>query len=352
NQPKSNTIRNVLIAAFAIVVLIGGTLGINAFVKSSRYSKAIDTFETAESMYEAASTISDYEDASLLFDEAFVVFDKLGNYKDAPSYTQKCEYMIRECERNITFLTALDLYNQGKWEEALEIFSTLSSASEAIDMAELCRQHIDFEVAIRLFESGDFDGALEIFSTLKQAGFTDAAEWCSKTIYQIADRLYNEGHLYEAFKLFRSIVTYTDAAERSRQCTTPYPDSGALYHNSNYRSSASCLELDGSALNYPCYIKIYSDGELVASVFLRVGDTVYVYLPSGSYMIRNSNGTYWFGEDSKFGDEGIYYTMIFGDGESTTYMAYGYIYTITFNVGEGEVEGEAMEAEIIDRDDF
>jgi hypothetical protein len=181
-----------------------------------------------------------------------------------------------------------------------------------------------------------------ILSTLKGKGFEEAIEWYNKVSYELAERYLNNGDKYGAFSIFRSIQGYSDAEDRAWQCTDPYPGTGVIYQNDSYRSSAVRLTFDGGRLSVPVYIKLYRDGNLVASIFINAGGSATINLSPGSYRIHEATGVIWFGEDIMFGGDGHYTAMIFDNGSAETYLASNYIYTITLNASEGNVGSESL----------
>ena len=336
-KKKSRTPMIVGILAIVLVLLIGGGFGVYTVLKSNRYETAIDTYEKAQLTFNNASNVAAYQNAKSLYEEASVVFIDLGEYKEAVSYASKCSNGILESQKNIDYLNALALFDAGDYKGAMSAFELLGNFKDSQAMIEECNDQLDFAKAIELFDSGDYAAAQQLFKLLSDKGFPDADNWQKRATYAIAEGLLNNGQPYEAFKVFKSLGSYEDAADRAQACTTPYPDTGEVYHDGNYYSSAVRLNLDGNALTTPRYIKIYSGDTLVASLFINPYSSTNINLPSGTYTIKSASGTNWFGPDVMFGDEGFYFTMTFENDSTSVYMQNNYIYTLTLNVTSGNV---------------
>ena len=63
---------------------------------------------------------------------------------------------------SIDYKKATKLYNNGEWDEAIEIFESLGSYEDSKEMVNAC----NYEKATELYENKDYDEAIEIFTEL------------------------------------------------------------------------------------------------------------------------------------------------------------------------------------------
>ncbi|MCL2150872.1 MAG: hypothetical protein FWH50_01445, partial [Coriobacteriia bacterium] len=349
--PKKKSKLPIIIVVLVLVTAlgIGGGVAIYSINKANRYEAVVVTYEEAGSTLQHASTRRDYEDAKELFQTAILGFEEFGDYKDALHLISVCDSKIQECDQNIDYIDANALFDDGEYAAAQRAFEALGYFRDSVAMAELCAKYLRFEDAQAVFDSGDFNEALNLFNDLVNEDFFEAEEWVPKTRYAIADAYSAAGEHYEAWKIFTALGDYSDSAYRASAQISSYPGTGELYHNGGYVSSAVHLVFDGANLTEVRYIKIYSDGNLVSTVFINIYSSTTIYLPSGTYTIKVAFGDNWFGEEVMFGDEGFYATMTFDGGSTSTYFAYNYIYTLTMMVSEDDAN---VGAEQTNRNDF
>ena len=75
---------------------------------------------------------------------------------------------------SIDYKKATKLYNNGEWDEAIEIFESLGSYEDSEDMVNVC----NYEKATELYENGEYGEAIKIFSDL--SGYSDSTEMIAK----------------------------------------------------------------------------------------------------------------------------------------------------------------------------
>lgn len=120
-----------------------------------------------------------------------------------------------------------------------------------------------------------------------------------------------------------------------------FPSSGLLYNNSGGGNSfINFYKFPGADV---CFYKLYnSSDKLIVTIFLNTdSDSVGLYLPSGSYYLKYSYGSKWYGPEDAFGSSGNY-----GKSESFVVL-YGYMYDYTFVYSGGNTDLNS-----IDRGDF
>lgn len=69
---------------------------------------------------------------------------------------------------------ATELYNNGQYAEAAEIFTKLGDYEDSADMVLACQ----YGEAKALYEAGDYEGALEKFEGIRE--YEDSAEYIAK----------------------------------------------------------------------------------------------------------------------------------------------------------------------------
>ena len=100
------------------------------------------------------------------FDNAASAFDELGNYKDAKSQADECKYQM-----------AINLKDAGEYEKAASAFDELGNYKDAKSQADECK----YQMAINLKDAGEYEKAASAFDEL--GNYKDAksqADECRK----------------------------------------------------------------------------------------------------------------------------------------------------------------------------
>lgn len=108
---------------------------------------------------------SDYKKAMDLhedgkYEEAIVLFLELGDYEDSAEKVIACNYGI-----------ALNFYNSGDYATAMNLFTTLGDYKDSAEKVLDCQYHI----AVDAYESEDYVTALNLFTTL--GDYSDAVKY-------------------------------------------------------------------------------------------------------------------------------------------------------------------------------
>lgn len=102
--------------------------------------------------------------------------------------------------------------------------------------------NLSYQEALKLCEQGRYQEAISVFSTLD--GYKDSAERIRDAAYQAAEQLYREGKLSEAADAFRALGDYKDSAERAADI--PWLAAEQLFEAGKYQEAAAAYEaLDG-----------------------------------------------------------------------------------------------------------
>ena len=133
------------------------------------------------------------------YDEAIAAFAALNGYKDSSEQITKCEYN-----------TAIDLYNAGNYDDAIAAFQALNGYKDSADQITNCENAIKdqkYNAALKLYDNGKYEEAISAFTALN--GYKDSAAQamkCETTIkdaeYNSAIELFNAGEYEEAIKAF------------------------------------------------------------------------------------------------------------------------------------------------------
>lgn len=218
-----------------------------------------DNAHTAEELAQASAmlrAISGYPEAADKANEADLLRGRLllgnGQWKDALEALSLIpeDYAGRtELEQSCRMAQASALQHEGRYDEAREIWLSLSDRPGAKEQAAICV----YEPAKTLMAEGDWDGAISMLSEipdyldsrdktlechyhkaeeLLDAGDTqgasdefllagnwsDAPERCKSLTYSQAEELYNAGKLRDAQSLYASIPDYQDANLKEQAC--------------------------------------------------------------------------------------------------------------------------------------
>ncbi|MPN56605.1 hypothetical protein SDC9_204295 [bioreactor metagenome] len=147
---------------------------------------------------------------------------------------------------------------------------------------------------------------------------------------------YNSKKFYTAYKVFKTILDYKDAADYADRCIQSKPSTGETYHNGSYYSAQNKLTIIAT-YSGSTYIKIYSGTTLVSTIFFNGAKTVSITLPNGSYKIKEAIGDTWFGAEEMFGDKGYYAVLTFNGGAETYNFSNGEYQLTLGGVANGNV---------------
>ncbi|MDR0841694.1 MAG: zinc ribbon domain-containing protein [Christensenellaceae bacterium] len=317
----------------------------------------LESFEDAPAMTEYCQNTDDYQTAQQALDngdyeKARAAFLALGGFEDASA-------QAAYCENAIAYEQAIELLSQERYMDATAAFVRLGDFRDAAHQATHCSNMAVYLQAEELLGAADYLAAKDLYYELPADSFPEAAEkyaFCAnKEKYATAEKYYAEGAYYDAYLAFKELGSFDDASQRMSACAQPFPSTGELYHNQDYKSSALSLTIippksDGSRN----YIKIYTDGDvLVSCIAIEQGGRAKISLPQGSYRIKNaySYGD-WFGETDMFGDAGYYLALKNGVGDNELFsLKRNYTYTLTLR-SEQNTSGDTVNSEKENRRDF
>ena len=140
------------------------------------------------------------------YESAYIEFQDLGNYKDSK---QKAEESL--------YLYANQLYEQERYEEALQEFQKLSEIP--YEDAEQKLFEVKKVLAVQAFDKGEYDKMISYYEEFASdyEGMADSPQF-KKAMYLAGVYIANKGKYYEASKLFELAKGYEDADELLKKC--------------------------------------------------------------------------------------------------------------------------------------
>lgn len=312
----------------------------------------LKAYEDAPEMADYCQKAEDYQQANRYldngdFEKAKAAFLMLENFKDAQA-------QVIYCNNAIAYEEAASLLSQGNYVGAAEAFQSLGDFRDAAEQANAAT----YSQAEALLQAGDYTAAKDLYCGLPADSFPEAAdkyEFCiNKEDYAVAEQYYAEGAYYDAYLAFEALGSFDDASQRMSDCVQPFPSTGELYHNQDYKSKATSLTIKPPKDGSRNYIKIYTDtGVLVSCIAIDRGEKCKVSLPQGNYCIKTAYGFgNWFGEIDMFGDDGFYSVLKNGTGDNELfYLKKKYTYTLTLRTDQN-TSGDTVNSEKENRKDF
>lgn len=235
-----------------------------------------------------------------------------------------------------------------------EVYDELAAAAGvqaegAEELKDAAHKSFIYTDAVELYNDGNLEEAIELFSSL--GDYKDADAYIEKAeeqlseladTYSEADALFAKGEFYKALKIFRKLGDYGDAASRADACEQPLPGTGAL---KTENGSGTVLTIVSPNNGDSVFLKIYNaSGTAVCSIFIRGGESGTLNMAPGTYTMRVAYGTEWYGSVDLFGEEGSYQQLMNGSAPEFS-LASGYTYTLTLlastdgNVGSKSIGG-------------
>ncbi len=151
------------------------------------------------------------------YEDAIAAFTALDGYKDSAAQIEKCETAIKDEK----YAAAVELYTAEKYEEAIAAFTALDGYKDSAAQIEKCEIPIKDEkyaTAVELYTAGKYEEAMAAFREL--SGYKDSAEQITKCEteikekqYKAAIELYNSGELQRAAAAFAVLDGYKDSKE-------------------------------------------------------------------------------------------------------------------------------------------
>lgn len=156
------------------------------------------------------------------YKDAIAAFTALDGYKDSAAQIEKCETAIKDEH----YADAMELYAAGKYEEAMTSFNALHGYQDSAAMIVSCETEIQtpkYNAAISLYDNGKYEEAIAAFQALN--GWKDSIaqiEKCKTAIrndeYENAVALFIDGKYAEAITTFQKLIDYKESNTYVQKC--------------------------------------------------------------------------------------------------------------------------------------
>ncbi len=128
---------------------------------------------------------------------------------------------------NAKYNTAVDLYNAGKYEEAIALFEALGEYEDSPWQITKCKQDAKYNEGLKLYNAGEYEKAITVFASLD--GYKDSENQIKKCEIAIKDPQYNaaialidQGDFINAYETLISLNRYKDSAEKAKEIIVKY----------------------------------------------------------------------------------------------------------------------------------
>lgn len=135
------------------------------------------------------------------FDEAKVIFEKMGSFKSADEMVLRCDYS-----------KALGLLNAGKTDEAKVVFESISEFEDSSDLVLEC----DYRKASGFLKEKKYDEAKVLFSSI--VSYKDCSDLVFQCDYDKATDLLNAKAYDDAKALFNTISDFKNSSDMVLEC--------------------------------------------------------------------------------------------------------------------------------------
>lgn len=218
------------------------------------------------------------------FNEALEVFSKLGNYKNSEEMIQKMYYD-----------KACDYMDEGLYVEAIGMFNEHNDYSNSQELKQECQNWLDYEEAAALFDAGNYEQAKSMFVALNN--FEESRQFvrdCRVRLdYTEATELFKAGDYQAAKSLFENAAGYEDSESLALvcECKINYDAAIEKMGAEEYHSALELLE---------GIEKYIADSGLDFSIFMDKDEFDDIKNDSYSYVCYNNGKNFY--------DNGFFYS--------------------------------------------
>ena len=146
------------------------------------------------------------------YQEAKEIFTSLGDYQDS-------QKMLKECENEIVYQEAISLEENKQYEEAIKLFISLRTYKGSSTHAEKARvKYIE-----QLYEQADYKKAFDILSDSSDIGPND--QLFRLVVYAYAEECLKKAEYEDAIVLFELISDYRDSQDKINEAKYSYASS-------------------------------------------------------------------------------------------------------------------------------
>lgn len=269
------------------------------------YDRLDTAVKTAEKSIDAIGTVTlssgpKIEEARKDYDA--LKKDNLEKYlADKSSTLINAEKQYRELVSQDHYDTGMEHFNSKRYEDAIPCFDTVItdySDTALLESARKAKADSQIALAEQSYSKRDYQATLKALNAVE-------AEYQQQENYQ---------KLQE-----KTISAITKARPKNGATIAGNAKWGYCYFNITAKNQDVCFK----------FVNI-SDSTKYKLVFVRAGETAKVNLENGIYSIKYTTGTYWFGKDQLFGDDGKYFSK--GTADCSTSRSGNWIYYRAFTL--------------------
>lgn len=131
---------------------------------------------------------------------------------------------------NGKYNAAAELYNAGRYEDAITAFKALNGyrdSSEQITKSETAIKDAQYNTAVELYNAGQYEDAVTAFKALN--GYKDSSEQITKcegaineSLYNVAISLIEQGDIINAYESLIALNGYKDSAKKANDIFSQY----------------------------------------------------------------------------------------------------------------------------------
>lgn len=224
---------------------------------------------------------------------------------------------------------AMEMFEEGSYAGAKDLFAAAKGIKDSKDYITLCKNALNFDDVISLMEAGSFTEAVSLADGLDIDSLVNLPDYDENyeewTRYFEAVNWLEQGHRYEAFKVFEGLGNFANSKDMAAACPLEIPGNKVLYRNELYKGASLSITIITPNDGIYNYLKFYADnGDLMFTVFVKPNSNYNVQFPAGTFAVNMAAGTgAWYGEEDMFGDEGYYQRMSLGDNEGKVTLRSG-----------------------------
>lgn len=207
--------KSIILVSSILALILLGTISAPHLLKTFNYNKAMNNMNTGkfdealewfqknESEYTSEIYECNYLKATNLlaqneFEDAYTLFEQLGDYKDSSEMMVECNYS-----------KAISLFEQKSFEDAGTLFEQLGHYKNSSEMLVECK----YQQAQNEYKENSYQKAAEMFYEL--GSYKDSQEQYGNCVYEIGKKYYDEGDYVNAIVLLEKAKNReNDAAKK------------------------------------------------------------------------------------------------------------------------------------------
>lgn len=186
-------------------------------------------FLVPQTQYKTAMDL--FEDKK--YEEAIAVFEVLGSYRDSEEQIENVKNAIKQ----ELYDAALALVNEGKYEEAIVAFTEIKdfsdSAQKIVEAENAIKQPL-YDAALLLMNEGKYEEAIAAFTEIKD--FSDSAQKIveaenaiKQSQYDTAEGYFNSGKYSEAINIYSELGEFKESKLRIEQIYNRLSEGDIIY---------------------------------------------------------------------------------------------------------------------------